>query len=91
MCKMFDDWSDEIKKYCEDNGFSFEKAKHLSKCWGTVRGCGRDVVILQYHDPQKGKMGLLDETPAPVVLSIFRLPDGHLSFEQTEYTRKYLL
>lgn len=90
MCKMFDDWSNEIKKYCEDNGFSFEKAKHLSKCWGTVRGCGRDVIILQHFDPEKGKMGLLDETPMPVVLEIVKQENGVLQFIQTENTYKYL-
>jgi hypothetical protein len=84
MCKLFVDWSEEIKDYCRENGLSFDKAKKLPKCWG------KDDLILQYHDPEKGKMGLLDETPAPVVLWIKRQPDGRLSFEQTEHTRKYL-
>lgn len=84
MCKLFNDWSNEIQKYCEGNGLSFEKAKKLSKCWG------KNDLILQYHDPEKGKLGLLDETPMPVVLAIFRQPDGSLKFEQTEHTRKYL-
>ena len=85
MCKLFAEWSDEIKAYCEKNGLDFEKAKHLPKCWG------KDDLLLQYYDPDKsdGK-GLLDETPCPAVLWIRKLPDGTLSFEQTEYTRKYL-
>lgn len=90
MCKMFDEWSDEIKKFCDDNGFSFEKALRLSQSWGTVRGCGRDVVVLQYFDPEKGKMGLLDETPMPVVLEIEKQENGLLQFVQTENTQKYL-
>lgn len=88
MCKLFDDWSNEIKKFCQDNGFSFEKASKLSKCWG------KDDLILQYFDPEcdavKKGLGLLDETPMPIVLSIFKQPDGSLKFEQTEHTRKYL-
>ncbi len=84
VCKLFEEWSDEIRKYCESNGLSFDKAKHLSKCWG------KDNVVLQYHDPQKGKQGLRDETRMPVALWIFRNPDGTLVFEQTEHTRKYL-
>lgn len=84
MCKLFIEWSGEIQKYCESNGLSFEKASKLSKCWG------KDDLILQYHDPEKGKMGLLDETPMPVVLAIYRQPDGSLRFEQTEHTPKYL-
>ena len=83
MCKLFEEWSSEIQKYCEDNGLNFEKAKGLSPCWG------KDDLLLGYHDPEKGKTGLLDDTPAPVVLYI-RKENGTLIFEQTEHTRKYL-
>lgn len=54
-----------------------------------IKGCGEDDIIFQYHDPEKGKMGLLDETPAPVVLKIIRM-GSNIKFEQTEYTHKYL-
>lgn len=84
MCKLFDEWSNDIKVYCNNNGLNFDKAKRLSKCWG------KNDLLLQYHDPEKGKMGLLDETPAPVVLWIRKAPDGTLSFEQTEHTKRYL-
>lgn len=84
MCKLFDDWSSQIKEYCENNGFDFEKAKNLSQCWG------KEFLALQFHDPLKGMKGLLDETPAPLVLLIQREKDGTLTFEQTEYTQKYL-
>lgn len=83
MCKLFDDWSNDIRNYCLENAFDFEKAKELSQCWGS------DFLALQYHNPEKGKMGLLDETPMPVVLWIKRTSKG-LVFEQTEYTKKYL-
>lgn len=84
MCELFVEWSDDIKKFCSENGYSFDKASKLSKCWG------KDDLILQYHDPEKGKLGLRDETPMPVVLAIYKQPDGSLRFEQTEHTRKYL-
>lgn len=84
MCKLFNEWSDKIKDYCDINGLSFEKAKKMSQSWN------RNSILLGYHDPEKGKTGLLDDTPMPVVLAIFRQPDGSLKFEQTEHTRKYL-
>lgn len=88
MCKRFDDWSQEIKAFCESNGYSFEKASKLSKCWG------KNDLILQYFDPEcesvKKGLGLLDETPMPIVLMIQRKPDGSLNFEQTEHTKRYL-
>lgn len=83
MCKKFDEWSEQIEKYCNENGYDFEKAKHLSKSWGKYD------LALQFHDPEKGKMGLLDETPAPVVLWVVQTPED-LMFIETEYTRQYL-
>ena len=83
MCKLFEEWSGEIQKYCEDNGLNFEKAKKLSKSWS------KNDLLLGYFDPEKGKMGLLDDTPMPLVLYI-RKENGTLIFEQTEHTRKYL-
>lgn len=83
MCKRFEDWSEQIQNYCKNNGFDFEKAKKLSKCWG------KNDLALQYYDPTQGKHGLLDETPMPLVLLITQTPEG-LVFEQTEFTKKYL-
>ena len=84
MCKLFDEWENEIKTYCEKNMLSFEKVKKSPKSWG------KNDIALQYVDREKGKKGLLDETPAPVLLWIRRKSDGKIVFEQTEYTRKYL-
>lgn len=84
MCKRFEDWSSQIEKYCSENGLSFEKAKKLSKSWGI------DDLMLLHYDPEKGKMGLRDETPMPLALYIKKGVDGALIFEQTEHTRKYL-
>lgn len=83
-CKRFVEWSSEIEKYCAENGLDFEKAKKLAKSWGL------DNLALLHYDPEKGKMGLRDETPMPLVLNIKRELDGNLVFEQTEYTQKYL-
>lgn len=83
MCKLFDDWSNEIRKYCENNGLSFEKARTMTQSWN------KEMVLLGYDDGEKAN-GLLDDTPLPVVLAIFKQPDGSLKFEQTEHTRKYL-
>lgn len=87
MCARFDEWANEIQDYCVANGFDFDKARRLSKCWG------KNDLILQYFDPEcesvKKGLGLRDETPMPVVLVITRTASG-LMFEQTENTRKYL-
>lgn len=83
MSKMFDMWHNEIETFCRENRLSYEKAKTMAKAWG------KNDLILQYHDPEKGGRGLLDETPAPVVL-IMIIQDGKPIFQTTEYTCKYL-
>lgn len=83
MCKLFSKYEKEIENYCLSNGLDFEKSKKLPQCWG------KNDIWLQYHDPQKGKEGLNNETPAPIVLKIY-IENGNVSFEQTENTLKYL-
>ncbi len=88
MCKLFDEWSDDIRSYCQHNNLSFERASKLSQCWG------KNFLALQFFDPEcesvKKGLGLLDETPMPLVLVIQKKSDGTLAFEQTENTQKYI-
>jgi len=83
MCKLFDEWSNEIKSFCANNSLDFDKAKSMSQSWG------KDFVALAYYDKSKGTNGLLDDKPMPLVLLIKKTSDG-LSFEQTENTKKYI-
>lgn len=84
MCKLFDEWTPQIREYCKTNNLSFEKASSMSQCWG------KNDVILQYYDENNSSgNGLLDETPMPIVLKILKA-NGMLHFEQTEYTNRYL-
>lgn len=87
MCQRFNEWSNEIRLYCEENGLSFARAKAMVKCSSS------NMLALQYFDENVDKerqnMGLLDETPMPVVLWIFN-ENGTFVFKQTEYTKKYL-
>lgn len=84
MKELFEQYENEIEEYCQNNGIDFSKVKNSPRCWG------KDMLFFQYHDPKKGKSGLLDETPAPVTLKM-TVNDGKLTFEQTEHTKKYLL
>ena len=84
MCKLFDDWKEEIRRYCIDNESNFDNVEKMAKSWG------KNDIALLYIDKEKGKNGLIDDTPAPVVLWIKMGLDGRLLFEQTEHTDKYL-
>jgi len=79
----FKEWFSEIQDYCLKNNLDFEKVKRLSK------GNGPDFLLLGYSDPNNGKKGLIDDTPAPLVLIIKKTIKG-LVFEQTEHTAQYL-
>lgn len=83
MRKLFDIYKEEIERYCKDNGLNYSKAQKMSECWG------ENDVWLQYVDDKKGLSGLLDETPAPIVLKIV-IDDSKIKFEQTPYTKIYL-
>ena len=86
MCKLFNEWSDAIRSFCRQTGLSFEKTKETVQSWN------KNSLLLAYddHDPEKGKTGLLDDTPMPAVLLITKEEDGKLVFETTEFTEKYL-
>ncbi len=83
MVKILVKYKSEIESYCAENNLSVDKVFHAPRAYNSKR------VILQHFDPEKGKQGLLDETPAAITLAIF-LENGKLRFEQTEHTRKYL-
>lgn len=83
MCKLFSKYEGQIKSYCVENGLDFEKLSSFPQCWS------KNDIWVQYHDPNKGKSGMKDETPAPIVL-IISVNSGNVTFTQTEHTGKYL-
>lgn len=84
MCKLFDEWSNEIQSFCDENQLSFEAAKNLSQAWN------KNTVVLYFCDKHNNSDGLMNDTPSPMVLLIRREKDGRITFEQTEHTQKYL-
>ena len=44
MCQRFNEWSDAIRSYCEENGLGFERAKSMVKCSNS------NMLALQYFD-----------------------------------------
>ncbi len=83
MCRLFSKYESQIKSYCIENGLDFEKLSSFPQCWG------KNDIWVQYHDPSRGKNGMKDETPAPIVL-IISVNGGNVTFTQTEHTGKYL-
>lgn len=74
----------EIKEYCEKSGLNFEKVlkfKNTGNC---------NICAIQYFDPHGGAQGLLDETPAELLLLIEKKDNG-IEFTQYENALKYLV
>ena len=83
MVKLFVEHKEEIRNYCAENGLDFSKLEKSPKSFNN------DLIAFQHVDPEKGKRGLLDETPAAVTLWVRKI-EGNLVFEQTQHTRRYL-
>jgi len=74
----------EVEQYCAENNLSSEKF-FTSPC-----SCDKtSLYVLGDGDPERAKLGLMDNIPLPIALEIY-LENGKLRFEQTEHTRKYL-
>jgi len=87
-CKILKEYTGDIKKYCAENGLSFDKLRASSYCYGKIDGV--DDLIFLYDDPTKGDPPwILDDTPSPALLEIY-LEKGNLRFVQTDITHKYL-
>jgi hypothetical protein len=84
MCEILFNNEKEIENYCINNGLSLGKLKFSPKCYNN------EHVFFQYVDLSNNNgLGLLDETPAPITLKIYKR-GSKLEFVQTEHTKKYL-
>jgi len=83
--RIFKKYTNEIRAYCAENNLSFDRLCK-SPC-----GFNNEVLFIQRNerDPERAKLGLMDDIPTPVVLEIY-LENGKLRFVQTDITRKYL-
>lgn len=83
-CERFEEWKDDIRTYCEENGLSYEKACQMGK------SCSKDMLVLVCDNYTK----LISHYTAknislPAVLYVKRTEEG-LQFKQTEYTQQIL-
>ncbi len=83
MCMNLKDYRNEIQQYCINNKLDFEKTM------SAIKGCGSDSITFQVAENKRNIHGLLDETPLPTVLILYK-KNGGIEFKQTEYTQRYL-
>lgn len=85
MKKLYESWEPQIKAFFEENNLNYSKVKKCGKAVGVLGG--KKTLLLQ-DISHSSNNGLLDNTPAPIVLKAIE-NNGQLIFEKTEYTNKY--
>jgi hypothetical protein len=88
-CKILKEYTGDIKKYCAENGLSFDKLRANSYCYGKIDGVDDLIFLYDDEDPERQKLGLMDDIPMPALLESY-LENGSLRFVQTDITHKYL-
>lgn len=74
----------ELKKYCEQNSLSYDKALSFPRC-------GNDkVLFIQHVDKKKATKGMNSKTPAEILLSATVADSGAILFEKGANAEKYL-
>lgn len=84
MCKLIQDNKHEIEAYCKKRGLSAERVFSSPVSFNSRTAYVQGIV------KRTRARGLLDETPAPVILRIFREKNGKIRIEETENTMKFL-
>jgi len=83
--KIFKEYRDAIKIYCVQNKLCFDKLRASPCCYDDEEL----IILCSVGDPEREKLGLLDDIPSPSTLEIY-LENGKLRFVQTDITHKYL-
>lgn len=87
MQKLYESWEPQIREYFETNKLNYEKVEKCGKAVGVLGG--KRTLLLQDIGRSHG-IGLLDDTPAPIVLKAVE-DNGRLIFEKTQYTNEYFV
>jgi len=83
--RIFKKFNNEIKAYCAENDLSFDRLCKSPCCFDNEEL----NILMNDSDPEREKLGLMDNIPIPTVLKILH-ENGKLRFVQTEHTREYL-
>ncbi len=75
---------DVLEAFCEQEGLDLRIVLRQPK------GVGEEFIHIYFHNPAKGKAGLLDETPMEILMTMTRDDVDVFRFEVTEFGRKVL-
>ncbi len=75
---------DVLEAFCEQEGLDLRLVLRQPK------GVGQEFIQIYFHNPEKGKDGLLDETPMEILMTMTKDEANGLRFEVTEHGREVL-
>lgn len=84
MCKLIQDNRITIEAYCKRRGLNAARVFSSPVCFNSRTAYVQGVV------KRSDARGLLDETPAPVILRIHKEKNGEIRIEETENTMQFL-
>lgn len=84
MKRYLEQHVDELKKYCKDNGISFDKILSLPKCYTKTE------MYIQWYDKTKTGLGLKSNQPAKVLMKITKGSNG-LKIDSAPDIKQFLL
>lgn len=80
----FTKYYDFLKEYCKESPLNYDKIMANAQCGN------QEFFCIQRFDKEKGKRGLLDETPAEVLLTVYHNEDGSFTVVEGKNAKKYL-
>lgn len=82
--KIIERFEDILKEYCKQNNFDYEKLVSLPRCGN------ESMLFIQHYDPKEAINGMIDKTPAEIVLSVRIDKNGTVNIESGKNANKYL-
>lgn len=83
--KLIEHFTNELEKYCADNGYDYHKALKLPRC-----GNG-SILFIQHVDFNNAPHFIDDSEPAEIVLEMMRLENGEVVFKKGKNADKWLM
>lgn len=85
MMKLVDYFKEELKQYCSDNEYNYQKLLRMPRCGN------EEYLLIQHVDFDKAPQFIDDSEPAETVLEVRRLPNGKVTFLKGKNADMYLI
>lgn len=82
--KIFEKYYEFLREYCKNKPLNYDEIISYPRCGN------EQILNFVKYDEEKGKNGLLDETPAEIILTIYYNEDGSFTISEGKNAKKYI-